>query len=68
LEKVTGRGGVATQLTTSQRDFERYVDGQCHFVHRLYDSGNGADQAALACEIDLLRQRTAALRALAPTR
>jgi uncharacterized protein YecT (DUF1311 family) len=66
LELATGRGGVAAQLTVSQRDFERYVDGQCRFVHRLFDSGNGADQAALACEVDLLRQRADALSASLP--
>jgi uncharacterized protein YecT (DUF1311 family) len=66
LERVTGRPGPAAALVVSQRDFERYVDGQCRLVHAFYASGNGADQAALGCEVDLLRQRAAALRALLP--
>jgi hypothetical protein len=35
-------------------------------VLRAYDSGTGAGQAQLACEVDLLRDRAAALQALAP--
>jgi uncharacterized protein YecT (DUF1311 family) len=66
LERVTGRPGPAAALVASQREFERYVDGQCRLVHAFYASGNGADQAALGCEVDLLRQRAAALRALLP--
>jgi uncharacterized protein YecT (DUF1311 family) len=66
LEKATGRESAVALLRTSQRDFERYVEGQCGFVHALFDSGTGADQAALACETDLLRQRTEVLRGLLP--
>lgn len=62
LARNTGRDGAAAQLRASQREFERYVDAQCRFVHALFDSGTGADQAALACEVDLLRQRTTVLR------
>jgi uncharacterized protein YecT (DUF1311 family) len=67
LERVTGRGGKVASLKQSQRDFERYLQSHCQVVLRLYDSGTGAGQAQLACEVDLLRQRAALLKLLAPT-
>jgi uncharacterized protein YecT (DUF1311 family) len=66
LQRATGREGAVALLRASQRDFERYVQGQCTFVHAMFDAGTGADQAALACEIDLLRQRIEALRGFVP--
>ena len=33
---------------------------------RAYDSGTGAAQAQLACEVDLLQQRAELLKLLAP--
>lgn len=64
---LDGSGGVlAAALTESQRDFERYVQGQCTFVHALFARAGIADLAALACEADLLLQRTAVLRSFAP--
>jgi uncharacterized protein YecT (DUF1311 family) len=66
LEKTTGRGGKVAQLKQSQRDFERYLNSQCQMVLRAFDSGTGAGQAQLACEVDLLRDRAAALQPLAP--
>jgi uncharacterized protein YecT (DUF1311 family) len=68
LEAVTGRTGKAAALKQSQRDFERYLRSHCEVVLRLYDSGTGAGQAQLACEVDQLRQRAAALALLAPAR
>ena len=67
LERATGRPGPVVQLKVSQRDFERYVDGQCRFAMAMFDSGTGAGQAALACEVDLLRQRAELLRGFVPT-
>ena len=67
LEKATGRGGKVAALKQSQRDFERYLQSHCQVVLRSYDSGSGAAQAQLACEVDLLRQRAALLKLLAPT-
>ncbi|MEW5880283.1 MAG: lysozyme inhibitor LprI family protein [Pseudomonadota bacterium] len=58
-------GELAAALTESQRDFERYVQGQCTFVHALFARAGVADLAALACETDLLLQRTAVLRSAA---
>jgi uncharacterized protein YecT (DUF1311 family) len=66
LEQATGRAGAVDKLTQSQRDFERYLQSHCQVVLASYDSGTGAGQAQLACEVDLLRQRAALLQALAP--
>ena len=66
LEQVAGRGGKVAQLKQSQRDFERYLQSHCQVVLRAFDSGTGAGQAQLACEVDLLRQRAALLGLLAP--
>ena len=66
LEKVSGRGGKVAALKQSQRDFERYLHSHCQVVLRAYDSGTGAAQAQLACEVDLLQQRAELLKPLAP--
>lgn len=66
LEQVTGRGGKVAALKQSQRDFERYLQSHCQVVLRAYDSGTGVGQAQLACEVDLLRARAAALKPLVP--
>ena len=66
LEKATGRGGKVAALKQSQRDFERYLQSHCQVVLRAYDSGSGAAQAQLACEVDLLQQRAELLKPLAP--
>lgn len=58
-------GALAAALTGSQRDFERYVQGQCTFVHAIFARAGFADLAALACETDLLLQRAAVLRPFA---
>jgi len=65
LEQASGRGGKTAALKQSQRDFERYLQAQCQVVLRAYDSGSGAAQAQLACEVDMLRGRAETLRALA---
>jgi len=66
LEKITGRSGKMAALKQSQRDFERYLQSHCQVVLRAFDSGTGAGQAQLACEVDLLRDRAAALQPLVP--
>ena len=66
LEKATERGGKVAQLKQSQRDFERYLQSHCQLVLRAFDSGSGAAQAQLACEVDLLQQRAELLKLLAP--
>ena len=66
LEKASGRGGKVAALKQSQRDFERYLHSHCQVVLRAYDSGTGAGQAQLACEVDLLQSRAELLKLLAP--
>lgn len=61
LEQVTQRPGAVARLTQSQRDFERYLRSHCDAVEASFSSGSGAGQAMLGCEVDLLRQRAAAL-------
>ncbi len=68
LEQATGRGGKTAALKQSQRDFERYLQSHCEVVRRAYDSGAGAGQAQLGCEVDLLRDRAEVLKLLAPER
>jgi uncharacterized protein YecT (DUF1311 family) len=63
-ERATGGGKVAV-LKQSQRDFERYLQAHCQVALQLYDSGSGAGQAQLGCEVDLLRQREVLLKTLA---
>jgi uncharacterized protein YecT (DUF1311 family) len=65
LEQATGRGGKVAALKQSQRDFERYLHSHCQVVLRAYDSGTGAGQAQLACEVDLLQSRAELLKQLA---
>ncbi len=65
LEKITERSGKVVALKQSQRDFERYLQSHCQLVLRAYDSGTGAAQAQLACEVDLLRGRADLLKLLA---
>ena len=65
-EPAEAGDAAAAALRRSQRDFERYVEGQCGFVHALAGGGALGDAAALACETDLLRQREFVLRTLLP--
>jgi uncharacterized protein YecT (DUF1311 family) len=67
LESMTGRPGAMATLKQSQRDFERCLLSHCLLVEQSFASGGGAGQAQLACEVDLLRQRAAQLKPLAPT-
>ena len=57
LDAVTGRPGANAALAKSLRAFTEYRTLQCDFIKAMYGSGNGADQAALACRIDLTRRR-----------
>ena len=46
----------------SLRTFADYRTTQCDYVKALYASGTGADQALLACRIDLTRRRVRELQ------
>jgi uncharacterized protein YecT (DUF1311 family) len=57
LDAVTGRPGANAALAKSLRAFAEYRTLQCDFVKAMYASGNGAEQAGLACRVDLTRRR-----------
>jgi len=62
LDAITGRPGANAALAKSLRAFTEYRTLQCDFIKAMYASGNGADQAALACRIDLTRRRVRELQ------
>ena len=62
LDNATGRPGANAALAKSLRAFMEYRTLQCDYVKALYASGNGAEQAALGCRIDLTRRRVRELQ------
>jgi uncharacterized protein YecT (DUF1311 family) len=62
LESATGRSGAHAALAKSVKDFAQYRTSQCAYVKETYASGTGADEAMIACRIDLTRQRVRALK------
>lgn len=60
-EALRERGRAA--LKQSQRDFERYLHAHCQVAQRLA-VGSAAAPLALACEVDQMRARAAALEGL----
>ena len=62
LDAATGRPIANAALAKSLRAFAEYRTLQCDFIRAMYASGNGADQAALACRIDLTRRRVRELQ------
>jgi len=62
LESATGRPGAHAALAKSVKDFAQYRTSQCAYVKETYASGTGADEAMIACRIDLTRQRVRALK------
>jgi hypothetical protein len=62
------RPGAVAVLRESQREFERYVGAHCRLVLAAAVGRRDPGQAALACEVELLRQRAALLESLAPRR
>ncbi|MFO1305328.1 MAG: lysozyme inhibitor LprI family protein [Burkholderiales bacterium] len=62
IDTATGRSSAAPALAKSMRAFADYRKAQCDFVRALYASGNGAEQAQIACTIDLTRRRVRELQ------
>ena len=62
IDAATGRPVANAALAKSLRAFTEYRTLQCDFIKAMYASGNGADQAALACRIDLTRRRVRELQ------
>ena len=57
IDVATGHSGTAAALAKSMRAFSDYRKVQCDYVRAVYGSGTGADQAQLACIVDLNRRR-----------
>ncbi len=66
LDESRERPGAVAALRESQRDFERYVGAHCRLVLAAAGGRRDPGQAALACEVEMLRQRAALLESLAP--
>ena len=66
LERQTSMKTLATSVRKAQAAFTPYLNAQCKLVEATYASGGGSGKAGLACQVDLLRARTAELDKLAP--
>jgi uncharacterized protein YecT (DUF1311 family) len=62
LDAVTGRAGANAALAKSLRAFDDYRTAQCNYIKAVYASGTGAEQAGLACRVDLTRRRVRELQ------
>ena len=62
IDNATGRPGANAALAKTLRAFTEYRTLQCDYVRALYASGAGAEQAGLACRIDLTRRRVRELQ------
>lgn len=68
IDDARERPGAVAVLRESQREFERYVSAHCRLVLVAALGQRDPGQAALACEVEMLRQRAALLESLAPRR
>ena len=62
IDNATGRPGANAALAKTLRTFADYRTTQCDYVRALYASGGGAEQAQLACRVDLTRRRVRELQ------
>ena len=62
LDTATGRAGANAALAKTLRAFLEYRTLQCNYVKALYASGTGAEDAGLACRVDLTRRRVRELQ------
>jgi uncharacterized protein YecT (DUF1311 family) len=62
IDNATGRPGANAALAKTLRTFTDYRTTQCEYVKALYASGGGAEQAGLACRVDLTRRRVRELQ------
>ena len=62
IDNATGRPGANAALAKTLRTFAEYRTTQCEYVRALYASGGGAEQAQLACRVDLTRRRVRELQ------
>ena len=66
LERQTSMKTLAASVRKAQAAFTPYLNAQCKLVEATYASGGGSGKAGLACQVDLLRARTAELDKLTP--
>jgi uncharacterized protein YecT (DUF1311 family) len=62
IDNATGRPVANAALAKTFRTFADYRTTQCDYVKALNASGAGAEQAGLACRIDLTRRRVRELQ------
>ena len=62
VESATGKAGIHAALAKSVRDFAAYRASQCSYVREMAVREPVAEQAAIACRVDLTRHRARELR------
>jgi uncharacterized protein YecT (DUF1311 family) len=62
VESATGKGGIHAALAKSVRDFSAYRTSHCTYVRDIAVREPVAEQAGLACRVDLTRRRVRELR------
>lgn len=62
VESATGKAGIHAALAKSVRDFATYRASQCAYVREMAVRDPVAEQAAIACRVDLTRHRARELR------
>jgi uncharacterized protein YecT (DUF1311 family) len=62
VESATGKPGIHAALAKSVRDFAAYRTSHCAYVREMAVREPVAEQAAVACRVDLTRRRTRDLR------
>jgi uncharacterized protein YecT (DUF1311 family) len=62
VERATGRTGIHAALARSLKDFATYRTSQCAYVRALAVREPVAEQAMVACRVDLTRRRVRDLR------
>ena len=62
VEAATGKPGIHAALAKSVRDFATYRASQCAYVREMAVREPVAEQASIACRVDLTRRRARELR------
>ena len=62
VESATGKAGIHAALAKSVRDFSAYRTSHCAYVREMAVREPVAEQAAIACRVDLTRHRARELR------
>ena len=62
VESATGKAGIHAALAKSVRDFATYRTSHCAYVREMAVREPVAEQASIACRVDLTRRRARELR------